>query len=114
MKQKNCPQIDAKVLGANRLKFTSDGNQVFISSFHNGELTICNSKTQKQIINVQIGKGATGILTDLIYSWVFVAFSPDNYIAIINLKTLMVIGRLNVGGIPDGLAWPHNNSIEQL
>ena len=98
-------KIDAKVLSANRLKFTPDGNQVFISSLHSGELTIYNSKTQKQIKNIKIGKGAAGILMDPIYSRAFVACSPDNYIAIIDLKTLSVIGRLNVGGTPDGLAW---------
>jgi hypothetical protein len=35
----------------------------------------------------------------------FVASSADNYIAIVDLKTLEVTGRLDVGGVPDGLAW---------
>jgi hypothetical protein len=35
----------------------------------------------------------------------FVACSADNYIAIIDLKTLEIAGRLEVGGTPDGLAW---------
>jgi YVTN family beta-propeller protein len=35
----------------------------------------------------------------------FVACSPDNTIAIIDLKKLEVIGHLEVGGVPDGLAW---------
>jgi DNA-binding beta-propeller fold protein YncE len=35
----------------------------------------------------------------------FVACSADNYIALISLKTLEVTGRLDVGGVPDGLAW---------
>jgi YVTN family beta-propeller protein len=36
---------------------------------------------------------------------VFVACSPDNYIAVIDLKTLAVTGHIDVGGQPDGLAW---------
>jgi YVTN family beta-propeller protein len=35
----------------------------------------------------------------------FVACTPDNYIAIIDLKTLEVGSHIDVGGGPDGLAW---------
>jgi len=35
----------------------------------------------------------------------FVACSADNYIAVLDLKTLEVTGHLDVGGVPDGLAW---------
>jgi YVTN family beta-propeller protein len=35
----------------------------------------------------------------------FVACSPDNNIAVIDLKTLEVVGRLEVGQEPDGMAW---------
>jgi YVTN family beta-propeller protein len=35
----------------------------------------------------------------------FVACSPDNYVAVIDLKTLEVTGHIDVGGQPDGLAW---------
>ena len=42
---------------------------------------------------------------DPVSSRVFVACSPDNYIAVIDLKTLEVVQHLEVGGVPDGLAW---------
>jgi hypothetical protein len=35
----------------------------------------------------------------------FIASSADNYIAIVNLKTLEITGHFEVGGTPDGLAW---------
>ena len=35
----------------------------------------------------------------------FVACSADNYVAIVDLKTLEVVNHLDVGGVPDGLAW---------
>jgi len=35
----------------------------------------------------------------------FVACSPDNYIAVIDLKSLDVTGHFDVGQEPDGLAW---------
>jgi len=97
-------KIDAKVFGANRLKFTTDGKMVFISSLQSGNLTIYNSKTHKEIKKINIGHGAAGILMDPNGTRAFVACSPDNYVAIIDLKTLEVSGHINVGR-PDGLAW---------
>ena len=98
-------KIDAKVNGANRLKFTPDGKQVFISSLQTGELTIYDAMSRKEVKRLKLGRGAAGILMDPEVSRVFVACSADNYIAVIDLKTLEVTGHLDVGGVPDGLAW---------
>src|SRR5215210_3763620 len=98
-------KIDAKVLGANRLKFSPDGKQVFISSLQTGELTIYDAKSHKEVKRLKIGHGAAGILMDPDGSRAFVACSADNYVAVIDLKTLEVTGHLDVGGVPDGLAW---------
>jgi YVTN family beta-propeller protein len=35
----------------------------------------------------------------------YVACSPDDYVAVIDLKTLEVVGHIDAGGEPDGLAW---------
>jgi YVTN family beta-propeller protein len=35
----------------------------------------------------------------------YVAVSPDKNIAVIDLKTLTVVGRIAIGNGPDGLAW---------
>ncbi len=98
-------KIDAKVLGANRLKFTLDGKMVFIASLQSGELTIYDTRSHTELKRLKIGHGAAGILMDPDGSRAFVACSPDNYVAIINLKTLEVAGHIDVGGVPDGLAW---------
>jgi YVTN family beta-propeller protein len=98
-------KIDAKVYGANRLKFTPDGRYVFISSLRTGELTVFNAGSHAEVKRLKIGTGAAGILMDPEGSRVFVACSADNYIAVIDLKTLEVTGHLDVGGVPDGLAW---------
>jgi len=98
-------KIDAKVLGANRLKFTLDGKLVFISSLQSGELTIYDARSHIEIKRLKIGHGAAGILMDPDGSRAFVACSADNYVAVIDLKTLEVIHRIDVGGVPDGLAW---------
>ena len=97
--------IDAKVVGANRLKFTPDGKQVFISSLRSGELAIYDATSHTEIKRLKLGHGAAGILMDPNGSRVFVACSADNYIAVIDCKSLEVTGRLEVGGVPDGMAW---------
>jgi YVTN family beta-propeller protein len=103
--KKLAAKIDAKVLGANRLKFTPDGKLVFISSLQSGELTIYDAKSHMEMKRLKIGHGAAGILMDPVGSRAFVACSPDNYIAVIDLKNLEVTRHLDVGGVPDGLAW---------
>ena len=36
---------------------------------------------------------------------VFVSATPDDYVAVIDLKTLTVAGHIEAGKQPDGLAW---------
>jgi YVTN family beta-propeller protein len=98
-------KIDAKVVGANRLKFTPDGKQVFISSLQSGDLTIYDAKSHNEIKRLKIGHGAAGILMDPDGGRAFVACSADNYLAVIDLKSLEVTQHIDVGGVPDGLAW---------
>ena len=97
--------LDAKVVGANRLKFTPDGKLVLIASLGLGDLVIYDAASRKEFKRVNIGHGAAGILMDPDGTRAFVACSPDNYVAIVDLKTFQVTGHLDVGGVPDGLAW---------
>ncbi|MEJ1237221.1 YncE family protein [Chryseolinea sp. T2] len=98
-------KIDAKVMGANRLKFTPDGKYAFVSSLSTGDLFIIEVSTQKQIKKLSLGRGAAGILMDTDGTRAFVACSADNYIAVVDLKTFEVTSKLDVGGVPDGMAW---------
>jgi DNA-binding beta-propeller fold protein YncE len=98
-------KIDAKVLGANRLQFTPDGKRVLISSLRNGDLVVYDAVSHKEVKKVNIGHGAAGILVDTDGSRAFIGCTADNYVAIVDLKTLEVTGHIDVGGGPDGLAW---------
>jgi YVTN family beta-propeller protein len=97
--------IDAKVMGANRLIFTPSGKLVFISSLGSGDLTIYDAKSRALVKKLPVGHGAAGILMDPDGSRAFVACSPDNYVVVIDLKTLEVTSHIDVGKVPDGLAW---------
>ena len=91
--------------GANRLKFTPDGSRVFVSSLANGDELVLDAHTQKEIKRIKLCHGAAGIQMQPDGSRVFIACSRDNYIAVINLKTLEEQGRIDVGPEPDGMAW---------
>jgi len=97
--------LPANVPGANRLKFTPDGRKVFVSSLRDGNLTILDAATRKEVKRIKLGRGAAGILMQPDGARAFVACSPDNYVAVIDLKSLEVTGKVEVGQEPDGLAW---------
>jgi YVTN family beta-propeller protein len=97
--------LDAKIFGANRLKFTPDGKLVLISSLRNSDLVIYDTGSRKEFKRVNIGHGAAGILMDPDGARAFIACTPDNYVTILDLRTFSVTGHLDVGEEPDGLAW---------
>jgi YVTN family beta-propeller protein len=97
--------LDANVKGANRLKFTPDGRLVFVSALGGPNLAIFDGASRKQLKRIPLGHGAAGILMQPDGARAYVSCSPDNYVAVIDLKTLQVVGRLDAGREPDGLAW---------
>ena len=97
--------LDANVRGANRLKFTPDGRLVFVSTLRGPELAIFDAATRQTVKRVNIGHGAAGILMQPDGARAYVACTPDDYVTLIDLKTLAVAGHLEAGKQPDGLAW---------
>jgi YVTN family beta-propeller protein len=96
--------IDANVQGANRLKFTPDGKRVLITSLRTGDLFVYDAATHKELKRLNTGHGAAGILVDDDGSRAFIGCTGDNYVAVIDLKTLTVTGHIDIRGA-DGLAW---------
>jgi DNA-binding beta-propeller fold protein YncE len=97
--------IDAKLNGANRLKFTPDGKRVLISILSTGDLFVYDVASRKEVSRLNLGKGCAGILMDPGGSRAFVGCTAANYVALVDLKTLTVTSHLDVGGGPDGLTW---------
>ena len=102
--------LNANVPGANRLKFTVDGKHVLVSMLRGPDLAIFDASTRKEVKRVPIGHGAAGILVEPDGSRAFVACTPDDYVAVIDLKSLTVAGHIQAGGQPDGLAWATRRS----
>lgn len=97
--------LAADVRSANRLKFTPDGKLVLISTLGGPDLTIIDASTRGVRKRVKIGRGAAGIQMQPDGLRAYVACTPDDYVAIIDLKSLEVSGHIQAGKQPDGLAW---------
>lgn len=97
--------FDVHTKFANRLKFTRDGKLVLISDLGTGDLVVLDATTRKEIKRISLGHGAAGILIRADRSLAYIAVSRDNCVAVVDLKTLSVIGRIATGRGPDGMAW---------
>jgi len=97
-------KIDAKAFGANRLKFTPDGRRVLITSLRTGDLFIYDVASHQEIKRISTSHGAAGILVDDDGSRAFIGCTGDNYVAVVDLKTLEVTGHIDIKGA-DGLGW---------
>jgi YVTN family beta-propeller protein len=97
--------LSANVGGANRLKFTPDGNSVLVSSLRLPEVVVLDAHSRKEVKRIPAGHGAAGIVMQPDGARAFVACSSDNYVVVIDLKSLEVVGHIDVGQEPDGLAW---------
>ncbi len=103
------------VKGANRLKFTRDGKRALVSGLGGGatstgpNLVVLDVASHKEIKQFNLGGGSAGILITPDGSRAFVAVSAKDKVAVIDLKTLEVIGQTPTGKQPDGLAWARRN-----
>jgi len=68
-------------------------------------VAVFDAATHKNIKDIKVGHGAAGIEMQPDGARAYVASTPDNYVSVIDLKTLEVIGKIDVGIEPDGLAW---------
>src|ERR1700722_3933946 len=98
-------RLDAKLQGANRLKFTPDGKWVLVSSLRGGDLVVFDAAARAESKRIPIGRGAAGIAVQPDSARAYVACSPDDYVAVVDLATMTVVGKITAGAQPDGLAW---------
>ena len=97
--------LDAKAVGANRLKFTHDGKRVLISSLRSGELLVYDAKARTEIKRLHVGTGCAGVLVAPDDARAYVACSSDNQVFVLDMHDLKTVDHIDVGPNPDGLAW---------
>jgi YVTN family beta-propeller protein len=90
---------------SNRLKFTPDGKRALVSDLTNGDLIVVDVAAKKVIKHLNLGQSIAGILVPPDGARAYVAATNDNYVAVVDLKTLAVTGRIATGMGPDGMDW---------
>lgn len=94
--------LAADVQGANRLKFTPDGKLALVTP--GTALVIIDAATRKEVKRLPAVHGSGGIQMQPDGARAYVACGRDNYVAVIDLKTLELVGKIQIAS-PDGLAW---------
>jgi YVTN family beta-propeller protein len=101
--------LPISVKGANRLKFAPDGKRVLVSGLGarsgDNSLIVIDASTRKEVKQLNLEGGAAGILIGPDGSRAYVAVSSADKVAVLDLKTLEVVGEISAGKQPDGLAW---------
>lgn len=103
------------VAGANRVKFTPDGKRVLISRLGGGRgratgappapgnIVVYDAATRTEIKRIDAGGGVGGLLMQPDGARAFGSSSAG--VVVIDLAKLEVVGRIDAGRNPDGLAW---------
>ena len=94
--------LQANVMGANRLKFTPDGKLVLVSP--DSALVVLDAATHKEVKRLPEVHASGGLQMQPDGARAFAACGRDGYVAVIDLKTLTLVGKVPVAS-PDGLAW---------
>ena len=102
---KTAASFSAGVQGANRLKFTPDGSVVLVTTLGAPDLRLIRASDHADLKRIPVGTGAAGIQIQPDGARAYIACSPDNYVAVVDLKAMQVIGKIDAGKNPDGLAW---------
>jgi YVTN family beta-propeller protein len=95
--------LAADVPRANRLKFTPDGKRVLISGMPS--LAVIDAHSRQVVKRIPVGHGGGGIQMQPDGARAYAACAPDDKVAVIDLRRLELVGMIDAGGNPDGLAW---------
>jgi YVTN family beta-propeller protein len=97
--------LDANAIGANRVKFTHDGQRVLISSLRSGDVLVYEARARSQVKRIRAGTGCAGVLVSPDDRRAYVACTSDNRVIVLDMRTLIPVDQIDVGPRPDGLAW---------
>jgi DNA-binding beta-propeller fold protein YncE len=98
--------LEPDVRGANRLKFTPNGSLILVTTHTGKDLVVLDPHTRAVVKRIPIEqRGASGIAIEPSGKRAFIACPRDHYVAVVDLTTLEMTGKIDAGREPDGLAW---------
>ena len=100
--------LNSQTKHANRIQFTPDGRHVFLLDREGEATVILDAASRKEITRLHIGPDAMLMSPDGARAYLAVdshVAGGDNFIAVIDLKTLQETGRIPTGTGADALAW---------
>jgi DNA-binding beta-propeller fold protein YncE len=96
--------IAAEVPTANRLRFTPDGHTAIVSMQERGFVALLDVASGEVKRKIPVGTGAAGVLIAPDGAKAYVSCSPDNWVTVIDLKTMTAVERYSPGWSRTG--WP--------
>jgi DNA-binding beta-propeller fold protein YncE len=91
-------------VGTGRGRIDPGAKRAFVSSLRGPDLAVFDVSSRQDVKWIKLGRGAAGILMQPDGSRLYVACSPEDYVAVKDLKTLEIVGHIDDGREPDGLA----------
>lgn len=96
------------VAGANRVKFTPDGKRVLVSKLSaststTGNIVVFDAVSRAELKRIDAGGGVGGMVMQPDGARAF--GSSRTGVVVVDLRTLEVVGRIDVGPNPDGVTW---------
>jgi DNA-binding beta-propeller fold protein YncE len=90
---------------SNRVRFTPDGKRVLISDLAGGEVLVFDAASRQVLKHIQLPGQPEGILITPDGARAFVGLGNANAVAVVDLKTMTMTGKIDTGAETDGLAW---------
>lgn len=88
-----------------RVAFTPDGKRVLIPDPVGGELIVFDAATRKETGRIKIEGGTVGIAVAADSRRAYVALQEMGSVAAVDLEKMEVVGKVETGKGPDGIAW---------
>ena len=96
--------LSAGTKRSNRVRFTPDGKRVLVSDI-GGEVLVFDAASRQVLKHIPLPGQPEGILVTPDSARAFVGLGSANAVAIVDLKTMTMTGKIDTGAETDGLAW---------
>jgi len=90
---------------ANRLKFTPAGRHVLVADLRGHEVIVYDAVGRREVRRIDVGGGSEGMQMTPDGRRAFVAVSPMNKVAVVDLASFSVIAEIPGLNNPDGMTW---------